>query len=319
MDAVFQQTLGQTVVSFAADRMEVLGMNLFWLTGLPGLIQDGRYQQNLKFLTANLRNPPMRNIVFRSSYFLAALAGTASVLAVPITPTSQNRSVSGETSAVVPRGADADNASAAAPDFAPFNENVGVTSIAVVPPNVAASQVIARQVSSIGASSIAATGFAYVNTLVLFGTGMSASGVADSSFDVVFTVSAISNYDFSGFVDTWASATGGAGLPALDNTVQFLDLDNNVTLFEALSNDEVFALAGALQPGNYRLLAFSSGEVNTTSIPSLIRSTDGQSSYGFELVLTPRDQVPVPDGGLGMLGVLGVLGFLPVLKSRVRD
>lgn len=246
----------------------------------------------------------------------SALAASVVSVHGEILPFSQVRSVAADSKAVVPQDLDQNSGLESALDFSFFNEEVAPLSLAIQGAQVSIAQGVGKQVSGIADFGIAGSGEASVSLTLLPGPGASAEASGQSLFDVVFTITKLSNFILSGSLDTQAIVTGGATIPALSNDFLFEDVDNSLTLFDSLTQDEAFSLSGVLAPGTYRLYAVA--EVDATQAASLTtaRTVSGISSFDFDFRIAT---VLIPEPGtLGTAAaVLGLCG-LTVMGRRRR-
>jgi hypothetical protein len=255
---------------------------------------------------------------FTPAVLLAVWAVSASLRASPVVPLSQQRFVLADAFALAGDVPGADNGFQDAADFGPFNAAVDAIAGPEIGSVSAITQSVAQQDSAIGAASIAAAGAAdvWVNLSAPSANTLNqVDSEARSYFDLSFTVDTASSYSLVGVVDTAAVITGGGPIPALANTVQFLDLDGSSTLFETLTYDEVFSIAGTLQPGTYGILASSSVLAEVFGQLGSTITVDGHSSFAFQLELTPS---PVPEAGPGVASVAALLGACS-WAARRRD
>lgn len=178
----------------------------------------------------------------------------------------------------------------------PATGSFGDSASAVAAPSAVAASAAgsADQTSDLGSSQISGRGSAGIALTLPVTTGsLSASADGTSSFVVTFSVDVLSSYTLAGNVDTLAIVTGGASLPTLANMVLFESISGGTTIFETLTDDEVFSLSGVLQPGDYRLTASSHVEALQPA-GSSARSVSGSSSFDFTFEVTPADTVPEP-------------------------
>jgi len=234
---------------------------------------------------------------------LALLAPDATAAIVPV---AQDRSVEASATATVFSISNSDSDSAAAADFAPFAATVDPLAVTVAEVQVAISQGVARQDSSLGAASVSASGEASAALTLTAGGNGSASADAASLFEFLFFVDSASSFLLTGSLDTQAIVTGGAAIPLLLNDLLFEDVDNSVVLFQALTNDESFSVNGLLQPGSYRLSASARIAADQASSLVAARTVSGLSSYEFVLDVVP---VPVPEPAVPALLLLSLAGL----------
>jgi len=216
---------------------------------------------------------------------LALSLGATSAPAAPIVVVSEARLLETHATAGTP---DADSLVPAGP--AAFS----ISSTSSNPPGttVGSATGTAAQTASTGPSLISAEGSAQASLLLGIGTAGSVTADASSTYAVDFSLAAPSAYTLSGTVDTQAIVTGGAAIPALDNRVRLLNLDTSLVLFETLTRDETFVLNGVLGPGNYRLLAFATGDASQ-AYGAVNRSVSGVSSFSVDLAVQ-SNSVPEP-------------------------
>lgn len=199
---------------------------------------------------------------------------TAPALADVITPVSQNRSVAGSADAVDATDSDFGSASESAPDFAPFSEGAAYTASVFD----ALGSGGGTQTSTIGGSSIQATGSSFAN-----GEGYSFEGFGGGSgssiFSVTFDVTSTSSYTLSGYVEAYDN--GGASMSLLQDAT---------TLFSegAFGGPTPINESGTLAPGRYTLNASTSGSASAGGFEFDYAS----GAFDLDLSLTPT--VPEP-------------------------
>jgi hypothetical protein len=262
---------------------------------------------------------PTRTLIRATSLFAVLSLG---IIANPqclgqIIPVSQARSVSASAAAAVAGDSNSESDSALAPAFDPFDVEIDPLAIAIGSGEITIAQGVARQHSSLLPGSVSASGEASTSLALLTFTGGSASSDGDSLFDLVFTLGALSSFTFAGSVDTQAIVTGGASIPLFANDIIFTDVDNATVLFQTLTQDESFNLAGILSPGTYRLTAAAGIEAEQLSNPNSARTVAGTSSFEFNLRLRPST---VPDSGGGLVGIAAVaLGVFALWQTRGKQ
>lgn len=239
------------------------------------------------------------------------LAASAASLSAQVAPLSQARSVDAGSAAEVRGDSDAQTDGATAPDFGPFNAAVSPLSVAVAGSDVAIGQGSAGQQSTLGPNVVSVSGGANVSLTILPAGGASASGRGESLFDFEFSLAEQHHFSLLGSVDTLAILTGGASVPALANSVRLLDVDNALVLFETLTDDENFSVAGLLDAGRYRLLASASAE-GTEVAGQGSRTVNALSAFDFSLTVQP---VPEP-AAAGAAIVLMTLGAQAAMRRR---
>lgn len=237
----------------------------------------------------------------RGLSFALALAFTGhGAQAVPILGVSQARSLAASASSAIAGSTDSDSDTASAPDFGLFDESIAPDALVQLAASgqTASATGTASQVSSLGSNSVTSSGSARAQLGLTPGTNGSAEASASSVFEFVFDIAATSDFALTGTLDTQALLAGGADLPTIVNDLLFENLTTATTLFQALSDDEAFAVSGLLLPGTYRLTASASVNGTQTSTFTSGRSVDAKSTYAFTLdVVTVA--VPEP-GSLGL-------------------
>lgn len=245
-----------------------------------------------------------------------ALAASVATAHGEILPFSQSRSVDASAKATVPTVVVPDSGADAAVDFSFFDAEAAPSAVAIGPRGLFAfSQGIGKQTSGIADFGIAGQGEASVGMTLLPGAGVSGEGSGSSLFDVVFTITKLSNFSLSGSVDTQAIVTGGAVNPALANDFIFEDVDNSITLLQALTNDESFSASGTLPPGTYRIYATADADATQNAALQGNRTLTGISSFDFDFRIST---VQIPEAGtIGAAGaVLGLCGLTMVARRR---
>lgn len=267
----------------------------------------------------------MRTAPNLSVVLTAALAASGGTVFGGILPVTQSRKLDTSSSALAFSVSDSDLDAKFAPGFGPYDESSDAFSLAVftssslpVTTIVSVADGIASQKSSITASRIQAIGEAGVSLTLTRGPLLGAGTAAGSSlFDVSFFINTDSEFSLSGFLDTQAIVTGGAPLPGLDNTF-YLEEVGGPTLFQALTNDEAFALTGTFAGGKtYRLYGYAESSAFSGNSATLDRTVNGLSSFNFDLQVREIPNSPVIPEASTVIGALG-LGTLCGLTWLVR-
>ena len=166
----------------------------------------------------------------------------------------------------------------------------------------------ASQQAAVGGTQVSVSGSADTELALGLATGGGVIARANSSYQLEFSLGSASSYQLTGFVDTQAVATGGAGIPILTNRVTLIDLGTASTLFDTLTYDQAFSANGTLGPGSYRLLGFADIDANAAYDGSLTRSQTATSSYEFTFTVQPN-AIPEPSSLLLVMAAAGWLGF----------
>lgn len=243
---------------------------------------------------------------------LAVLCGGVSASA-DVSLISQTRTTDASASATAGSVVDGPVADLeSAPGFGLFDEAVSPLALAIdssgLPVSVVVSQGVAKQVSTLSLTSFAAQGEASVSLTLTPAAGSSAEASGESLFDVFFSVDLPSHFVISGFVDTQAILTGGAGLPALDNEVSLTRTDDNTLIFSSTTNDESFSQFGLLNPGTYRLWAQATVGAMQFSSPTDTRTVNGISAFEFRMLVTGVPETSTYLSALGLVGLIAMAG-----------
>lgn len=201
-----------------------------------------------------------------------------------ITPVSQTRTTSAETSFTSPEFTDFDSQNDAALDFGPFNSSVNA-SIKVFDPNtgpvIGAS---ATQNSAIFDSSFFGQGTAGANAEPGTGAG---TGTGQSAFFFEFSIATTVNYTLSGSIDASSQFTGsGQASVTLDGP------GGTLYTLSTSGGPQAIGANGTLAPGTYTLTA-------TADASTALAQDDATASFDFTLSV-----VPEPAAGLSMLMLL---------------
>ncbi|MBL9139885.1 MAG: hypothetical protein JNK85_28700 [Verrucomicrobiales bacterium] len=200
-------------------------------------------------------------------------------------------------------------------DFSLFDKEVAPLSLAINRTLVSIAQGVGKQVSGIADFGIAGQGEASVSLTLVPGAGISGEASGQSLFDVVFTITKLSNFTLTGSLDTQSITTGGAALPTLSNSFLFEDVDNSLTLFQALTDDEAFGISGTLPPGTYRISAGADADASQAASLTLSRTVNGISAFDFDFRIAT---VQIPEAGTmgAAAAILGLCGWTLVNRRR---
>jgi hypothetical protein len=287
---------------------------IFVYSDPPALRRVAVLHHAVRGARSGLGGAPTRKSFVLAAAMVAAAAASGAALSA-IIPVGQDRFVEASAIAVAGNDLDVDDDQLVAAGFGSFDAEVDPLAVAISGANIAIAQGVANQSSSIGANAVAAEGEASLAlTLPSSGAGSSAAAGGDTFFELLFMVDVVSSFVLSGSVDTQAIVTGGAGLPALVNTVILEDVSNASVLFAALTDDEAFSVSGLLNPGiSYRLRASAGFDANQQSSNAQDRTVSGISSFALDLQLTPETVNDVPEPGALFL-LLGGLAMLTLAR-----